>query len=53
MCCPVDNETLNLMEHGRVRLVKIASIDTPWTNDACRRLLFQHGANLNRTRMRS
>ena len=49
----VDHQTLDLMEHRRVGLVGIATIDPPRRDDAQGRLRFQHGANLYRARMRA
>ena len=47
----VDHEPLDLMEHRRVGLVRIAAIDAARRDDAQRRLLREHGADLHRARM--
>ena len=49
----VDGQSLDLMEHRRVGLVRVAAIDAARRDDAERRLLLQHGADLHRARMRA
>ena len=49
----VDDEAFDLMKHRRVRLVGIAAIGAAGADDADRRLLLQHRANLHRARMRA
>ena len=49
----VDHEALDLVEHRRVRLVAVAAIRPPWHDDADRRLLRQHSADLHRRGMRA
>ena len=49
----VDYQPLDLMEHRRVGLVEIAAIDAPRRDDADRRLLYEHGPDLHRARMRA
>src|SRR5215470_6820827 len=49
----VDREPLDLMEHRRVGLVAVAAVDAARRDDAERRLLLQHGADLHGARMRS
>ena len=53
MRCLVDDEALDLVEHRRVRLVAVAAIDTPRRDDADRRRLLHHGADLHRARVRA
>ena len=48
MARPVDDEALDLMEHRRMRLVAVAAIGAARTDHADRRLLLQHGADLDR-----
>src|SRR6478736_6019082 len=47
----VDGEPLDLVEHRRMRLVRVAAIDASRRDDAERRLLLLHGADLHRARM--
>ncbi len=47
----VDDEALDLVEHRRVRLVAVAAIGAAGADDADRRLLAEHGADLHRARM--
>ena len=47
----VDGEPLDLVEHRRMGLVRVAAIDASRRDDAERRLLLQHGADLHRARM--
>src|SRR6185312_14109133 len=49
----VDLESLDLVEHWRVRHVGIAPIDPSWRHDCDRRALAQHGADLHRRGMRA
>ena len=44
----VDDQRLDLVEHRRVRLIAVAAIDAARRDDADRRLLRQHGADLHR-----
>src|SRR5579883_7148 len=44
----VDNKPFYLVEHRRVRLIRIATVCPPRTNDADRRLLGEHRTHLNR-----
>src|SRR4051794_15103293 len=44
----VDDQALDLMEHRRVSLVRVAAIGAARTDHADRRLLAQHGAHLHR-----
>ena len=48
-----DHEALDLMEHGRVRLVAVHAVDAAGCDDADRRLLLQHGAHLHRRGVRA
>src|SRR3990170_2657914 len=47
----VDHQSLDLMEHRRVGLVRIAAIDPARRDDAQGGFLFQHGADLHWARM--
>src|SRR5579863_3091259 len=49
----VDDQSLDLMKHRRVRLVRIAAIGATGNDDADRRLLRQHGAHLHRRGVRA
>ena len=49
----VDDETFDLMEHRRMRLVGIATIGAAGADDADRRALREHRAHLHRARMRA
>jgi len=44
----IDRQTFNLMEHRRVRGVAVRTIDPAWRDDADRRALRLHRADLNR-----
>jgi hypothetical protein len=48
----VDGEPFDLMEHRRMGLVRVAAINASRRDDAKRRLLLKHGADLHRARMR-
>src|ERR1700727_727310 len=47
----VDDQALDLVEHGRMRLVGIAPIGASGANDPDRRLLREHRAHLHRARV--
>ena len=49
----VDDEPLELVEHGRVGLIAVAAIGAAGNDDADRRLLRQHGPDLHRRGMRA
>ena len=49
----VDHEALDLVEHRRVRRVAVAAVDAARRDDADRRLLRHHGADLHRARVRA
>ena len=49
----VDDEALDLVEHRRVRLVAVAAIGATRNDDADRRLLLEHGADLHRRGVRA
>ncbi len=49
----VDDEAFDLVEHRRVRLVAVAAVDAAGRDDADRRLLRQHRADLHRARVRA
>src|SRR5690349_22567958 len=49
----VDDEALDLVEHRRVRLVRIGTVGAAWCYDADRRLLLEHGADLHRRSVRA
>src|SRR5689334_8448046 len=49
----IDGETLDLVEHRRVRDVGVATIDHAGTDDTYRRLLGAHRADLHRRRVRA
>ncbi len=49
----VDHQTLDLVEHRRVGLVGIEPVRAPGNDDADRRLLRLHGADLHRRGMRA
>lgn len=44
----VDHQPLDLMEHRRVRRIRVGAIGAARRDDADRRLLVQHGADLHR-----
>ena len=44
----IDHQALDLVEHGRVRLIGIAPVGAARHDDAMRRRLAPHGANLHR-----
>ena len=49
----VDHQTFDLVEHGRVGLVPVAAIDAARRNDADRGVALEHGADLDRRRVRT
>ena len=49
----VDHQPLDLVEHRRVRGVAVDAVDAARRDDADRRLLRHHGADLHRARMRA
>src|SRR5262252_4418623 len=49
----VDDEPLDLVEHGRVGLIAVAAVGAAGDDDADRRLLRQHGPDLHRRGMRA
>ena len=49
----VDHQALDLVEHGRVRGVAVEAIDAARRDDADRRLLRHHGADLHGARVRA
>ena len=53
MCVAVDDEALDLVEHGRVGLIRVHAVDTARRDDADRRLLREHGAHLDGRGMRA
>ncbi len=52
MDLPVDDEPLDLMEHGCVRRVTVAAVDAAGSDDADRRALFYQRTDLYRTGVR-
>ena len=47
----IDDQPFDLMEHRRMRLVGVATVGAAGTDDADRRLLAEHGADLDRARV--
>ncbi len=43
----INDQAFHLMEHWGVGLIVVVTIDATWRNNADRRLLVSHGANLH------